>query len=73
MLLDNYLCDLKEMQIRDGLHIFGESPATDLADSLLTQILRTPRNDGEGMNAALPRAIASDLGLAGDGVFDHFG
>ena len=39
--LDNYLCDLKEMQIRDGLHIFGESPATDLADSLLTQILRT--------------------------------
>ena len=68
--LDNYLCDLKELQIRDGLHIFGESPATDLADSLLTQILRTPRNDGEGMNAALPRAIASDLGLAGDGVFD---
>ena len=39
--LDNYLCDLKELQIRDGLHIFGESPATDLADSLLTQILRT--------------------------------
>ena len=60
--LDNYLCDLKELQIRDGLHIFGESPATDLADSLLTQILRTPRNDGEGMNEALPRAIASDLG-----------
>ena len=21
--LDNYLCELKEMQIRDGLHIFG--------------------------------------------------
>jgi cobaltochelatase CobN len=24
--LDAYLCDLKEMQIRDGLHIFGKSP-----------------------------------------------
>lgn len=25
--LDAYLCDLKESQIRDGLHVFGESPA----------------------------------------------
>jgi cobaltochelatase CobN len=24
--LDAWLCDLKEMQIRDGLHIFGKSP-----------------------------------------------
>ena len=24
--LDNYLCELKEMQIRDGLHVFGEAP-----------------------------------------------
>ncbi len=25
--LDAYLCDVKEMQIRDGLHIFGRTPA----------------------------------------------
>ena len=68
--LDNYLCDLKELQIRDGLHVFGISPSTDLADGLLTQILRTPRGDGEGMNASLPRAIAHDLGLGGDDGFD---
>ncbi len=24
--LDAYLCDLKELQIRDGLHVFGVSP-----------------------------------------------
>ncbi|PLU61143.1 hypothetical protein BMJ22_31530, partial [Sinorhizobium medicae] len=24
--LDAYLCDLKEMQIRDGLHVFGLAP-----------------------------------------------
>ena len=24
--LDTYLCDLKESQIRDGLHVFGQSP-----------------------------------------------
>ena len=68
--LDNYLCDLKELQIRDGLHVFGISPSTDLADGLLTQILRTPRGDGEGMNASLPRAIAHDLVLGGDDGFD---
>jgi len=62
--LDNYLCDLKEMQIRDGLHVFGASPEAGLADGLLTQILRTPRGDGEGQHAALPRAIARDLGLS---------
>ena len=27
--LDTYLCELKEMQIRDGLHVFGRSPAGD--------------------------------------------
>jgi cobaltochelatase CobN len=30
--LDAYLCDLKEMQIRDGLHIFGRAPEGRLAD-----------------------------------------
>jgi cobaltochelatase CobN len=28
--LDAHLCDLKELQIRDGLHILGESPEGDL-------------------------------------------
>ena len=26
--LDGYLCEIKEMQIRDGLHIFGQAPRT---------------------------------------------
>ena len=60
--LDNYLCDLKELQIRDELHVFGTSPDAGLADSLLTQILHL-RGDGEGPSAALPRALAMDLAL----------
>ena len=24
--LDNHLCELKELQIRDGLHVFGVAP-----------------------------------------------
>ena len=68
--LDNYLCDLKELQIRDGLHVFGRSPAKDAADGLLAQILRTPRGDGEGAGDSLPRALASDLGLGSREDFD---
>jgi cobalamin biosynthesis Mg chelatase CobN len=29
--LDGHLCDLKELQIRDGLHVFGRSPTGDQA------------------------------------------
>ena len=34
--LDAYLCDLKELQVRDGLHVFGRAPAT--ADALMAAI-----------------------------------
>ncbi|MEM7642623.1 MAG: cobaltochelatase subunit CobN, partial [Pseudomonadota bacterium] len=57
--LDAYLCELKEAQIRDGLHIFGQSPTGDLRDNLLQALLRLPRGDGE----SLPRALAADLDL----------
>ncbi|MBT7944337.1 MAG: cobaltochelatase subunit CobN, partial [Alphaproteobacteria bacterium] len=36
--LDNYLCELKEMQIRDGLHVFGASPEGRLLDDLLVAL-----------------------------------
>ena len=40
--LDNYLCELKEMQIRNGLHILGESPTDNLRDNLLVALTRIP-------------------------------
>ena len=61
--LDAYLCELKEAQIRDGLHVFGCAPEGRLADDLLVALLRLPRGTGEGAEASLPRAIAADLGL----------
>ncbi|MBD9398562.1 cobaltochelatase subunit CobN [Pseudomonas sp. PDM11] len=61
--LDAYLCDLKESQIRDGLHVFGESPAGHLRRDTLLALLRIPRGDGQGGNASLLRALASDLAL----------
>ena len=56
--LDNYLCELKEMQIRDGLHIFGESPEGGLLDALLVALARLPRGDGKDGDASLIRALA---------------
>ena len=41
--LDNQLCELKEMQIRDGLHIFGRSPGGPERDALLVALTRLPR------------------------------
>ncbi|MBU1332031.1 MAG: cobaltochelatase subunit CobN [Gammaproteobacteria bacterium] len=64
--LDAYLCDLKESQIRDGLHVFGESPAGTLRRDTLLALLRIPRGDGLGGNASLLRALADDLALAFD-------
>ncbi len=61
--LDAYLCDLKESQIRDGLHVFGESPAGTLRRDTLLALLRIPRGDGQGGNASLLRALAHDLAL----------
>jgi len=64
--LDGYLCELKEMQIRDGLHIFGEAPVGRLLNDLSVALVRVPRGDGKGRNQSLQRAIASDLCLKMD-------
>lgn len=63
--IDTFLCDLKEAQIRDGLHIFGQSPKDDLERDLIVALARVPRGEGAG-NASLIRALADDLGLGFD-------
>ncbi len=61
--LDEYLCELKEAQIRDGLHIFGTSPEGRLETDLIAALARVPRADGTNENASIQRAIANDLNL----------
>ncbi len=61
--LDAYLCELKEAQIRDGLHVFGEAPQGRLRRDLALALVRIPRGNGEGPNASLPRSLAADLAL----------
>lgn len=64
--LDAHLCDLKEMQIRDGLHIFGRAPQGGTLDRLLVALARVPRGSGENGDASLIGALADDLDLGFD-------
>jgi len=63
--LDNYLCELKEMQIRDGLHIFGLTPQGVQQTDLLVALTRVARGSGEGGDQSLIRALARDLAFDG--------
>jgi cobaltochelatase CobN len=56
---DGYLCELKEAQIRDGLHIFGQCPEGRQLRDLIVAIARHPGNGRIG----LTRALAEDWGL----------
>ncbi|EAQ74520.1 MULTISPECIES: cobaltochelatase subunit CobN [unclassified Synechococcus] len=59
---DGYLCELKEAQIRTGLHTFGHLPAPEPLLELLLCLARPPLAEGPG----LTQALAKDLGLALD-------
>jgi cobaltochelatase CobN len=63
--IDTFLCDLKEAQIRDGLHIFGQSPAGRLERDLLAALARVPRGERPA-DQSLIRALADDLALGFD-------
>lgn len=60
---DAYLCELKEAQIRDGLHVFGVSPEGTQRSGTLLALGRFPVGDGQGANASLITALARDLQL----------
>src|SRR5260370_23734439 len=63
--LDGFLCEVKELQIRDGLHVFGRSPEGARLRSLLVAFAR-PGRGAAPQDASLLRALADDLALVGD-------
>ena len=68
--LDAYLCDIKEAQIRHGLHILGELPRrAKLADTLVA-LLRLPRGEGAENQGIIHNLVADfDLRIEG-GLFE---
>jgi len=59
MAFDGYLCEIKESQIRDGLHILGTLPQGERLIDLLVALVRQDQSGIRG----LPAAIAEDLGI----------
>src|SRR5690606_28463588 len=60
--LDAYLCEIKESQIRDGLHILGQSPQGRQRTDTLVALARFPGGQAAGQGSLLV-ALANDLGL----------
>jgi cobaltochelatase CobN len=68
--LDAYLCDVKDMQIRDGLHVFGEPPAPAQRDGLLAALwAASPQSDLAARLDACAAAEGAALLAALDGRF----
>jgi cobaltochelatase CobN len=63
--LDAFLCEIKEAQIRNGLHILGELPPPEALAELVVALVRLPRGEERQEDASLIAALARDLGLTG--------
>jgi cobaltochelatase CobN len=62
--LDGYLCEVKDVQIRDGLHILADAPTGEPRVNLVLAVLRAPQIWGGAQ--ALPglrQALAAAYGL----------
>ncbi|WP_426241772.1 cobaltochelatase subunit CobN [Nocardioides sp. LHG3406-4] len=59
--VDGWLCEIKDAQIRDGLHVLGQAPAGEARVNLVLAILRASQVWG-GQSAAVP-GLRAALGL----------
>jgi len=57
--IDGYLCEIKDIQIKDGLHVLGRPPAGEQLRGLAAAILRL----GSGEVCGLRTAVAGALGI----------
>ncbi|NRB40517.1 MAG: cobaltochelatase subunit CobN [Pseudomonadales bacterium] len=60
--LDTYLCDIKEAQIRHGLHILGSLPVKEKLCDTIVALLRLPRGDAAADQGILHN-LSADLHL----------
>ncbi|MGW5238408.1 cobaltochelatase subunit CobN [Monashia sp. NPDC004114] len=62
MHVDGWLCEVKDVQIRDGLHILGEAPTGETLDNLVLTVLRASQVFA-GTAGAVP-GLRTALGLS---------
>jgi cobaltochelatase CobN len=64
--VDGYLCEIKDSQIRDGLHVLGAAPAGEARVNLALAVLRAQQVWGGSVSAlpGLRTALAAHFGLS---------
>jgi cobaltochelatase CobN len=62
--VDGWLCEIKDAQIRDGLHVLGQAPAGEARVNLVLAVLRAAQVWG-GVGHAVP-GLRAALGLKAD-------
>ncbi|KGG15280.1 MULTISPECIES: cobaltochelatase subunit CobN [unclassified Prochlorococcus] len=60
-LIDAYLCELKETQIRCGLHIFGKLPSIEKLEELILSIALVPTLNNKGLTQSLAKYLDLDI------------
>jgi cobaltochelatase CobN len=69
--IGNFLCEIKESQIRSGLHILGEPPAEERQIDFLLSILRVRSGERPDLMEALYKAMARLRGVVKDSANDE--
>jgi len=66
--LDAWLCDLKDMRIADGLHVFGQSPEATLRDATVAALSQTlpPARDETGAGDDVSARITELIDRCGE-------
>jgi len=69
--IDGYLCEVKDIQIKDGLHVLGQAPTGEQLRGLTAAMLRLGSGDVPGLRRAVgfafgvdEEALAGSLGAA---------
>jgi cobaltochelatase CobN len=58
--IDGYLCEVKDIQIKDGLHVLGQAPAGEQLRGLVAALLRLGSGDVPGLRRAIGTAFGLD-------------
>ncbi|MBA3528451.1 MAG: cobaltochelatase subunit CobN, partial [Propionibacteriaceae bacterium] len=69
--VDGWLCEIKDAQIRDGLHILGEAPERDGLINLVLAILRSNQVFGGQVNSVPGLRVALGLTENSSGSLPH--
>ena len=58
--IDGYLCEVKDIQIKDGLHVLGRAPEGEQLRGLASAMLRLGSGDVPGLRSAVGAAFGLD-------------